>query len=330
MTDSVFVTRVIPDDGLDIIKKRFRTSVWSADMPPSSQEIVERAKQCSGLVSLLSDRIDESVISSLPKLRVIAQYAVGFDNIDVTAATKKGVIVTNTPGVLTETTADLAWALVMAASRRIAEADRYVRMGLWRVAWVPMLMLGIDIHSATLGIVGMGRIGAAVAQRAKGFGMRILYSDTQDTDFTRTVEKETGAIKSDFESLLNESDIITVHVPLTNETRKMFGAGEFARMKKGAVFVNTSRGAVVDEDALVSALSSGHLHAAGLDVFVTEPLPSTSTLMRLPNVVLVPHIGSASFATRSRMAVMCAENLVLAMKGDRPPNIVNPEVLVHR
>jgi len=330
MTDSVFVTRLIPDEGLDIIKKRFRTSVWSADMPPSPQEIVERAKQCSGLVSLLSDRIDESVISLLPKLRVIAQYAVGFDNIDVTAATKKGVIVTNTPGVLTETTADLAWALIMAASRRIAEADRYVRAGFWQVAWGPKLMLGIDIHSATLGIIGMGRIGAAVAQRAKGFGMRILYFDTQDTDFARAVEKETGVIRTDFASLLGESDIITVHVPLTNETKKMIGADEFARMKKGAVFVNTSRGAVVDEDALVTALSSGHLHAAGLDVFVTEPLPSTSPLLRLPNVVFVPHIGSASFATRSRMAVICAENLVLAMRGNRPPNIVNPEVLVHR
>jgi glyoxylate reductase len=240
------------------------------------------------------------------------------------------VIVTNTPGVLTETTADLAWALIMAASRRIAEADRYVRAGFWQVAWGPKLMLGIDIHSATLGIIGMGRIGAAVAQRAKGFGMRILYFDTQDTDFARAVEKETGVIRTDFASLLGESDIITVHVPLTNETKKMIGADEFARMKKGAVFVNTSRGAVVDEDALVTALSSGHLHAAGLDVFVTEPLPSTSPLLRLPNVVFVPHIGSASFATRSRMAVICAENLVLAMRGNRPPNIVNPEVLVHR
>ncbi|RDE16367.1 MAG: D-glycerate dehydrogenase [Candidatus Thorarchaeota archaeon] len=330
MTDSVFVTRLIPDEGLDIIKRNFRTSVWSADMPPSSEEMVARAKRCSALVSLLSDKIDESVIGSLPKLRVIAQYAVGFDNIDVTTATKRGVIVTNTPGVLTETTADLAWALIMAASRRIAEADRYVRAGLWHVAWGPMLMLGIDIYSATLGIVGMGRIGAAVAQRAKGFGMRILYSDTQENDFTRSVEKETGAARTDFASLLRESDIITVHVPLTNETKNMIGAEEFASMKKGAVFVNTSRGAVVDENALVSALSSGRLHAAGLDVFATEPLPSTSPLLRLPNVVLVPHIGSASFATRSKMAVMCAENLVLALRGNRPPNIVNPEVLIHR
>jgi glyoxylate reductase len=329
MAVRVFVTRRIPDEGLALMRKNFETFVWKLDRPPSPKEIVEKAKDCVGLVSLLSDTIDGDTIKALPRLKVIAQYAVGYDNIDIGAATKRGIIVTNTPGVLTETTADLAWALIMTASRRIAEADRYVRSGQWHVAWGPQLMLGIDVYGATLGIVGMGRIGAAVARRAKGFSMRILYTDVSDSELGQSAEKETGAIRTDFTSLLRQSDIITVHVPLTDQTRKMIGPRELATMKKGSVLVNTSRGAIVDEMALVEALVSGHLHAAGLDVFTEEPLPVNSRLISLPNVVLAPHIGSASFATRSRMATICAENLVAALKGERPNDIVNPEVLGH-
>lgn len=323
----VFVTREIPDAGLQIMRKNVRTRVWSKETPPSKQQIVEGAKGCAGLVSLLSDPIDAEVIDSLPDLRVIAQYAVGFDNIDIKAASAKGVIVTNTPGVLTETTADLTWALIMAASRRIVEADRYVRDGRWQVAWGPKMMLGRDVYGAALGVIGMGRIGMAVARRAKGFNMRILFTSKPDDDPTHTAERELGAQRVDLDTLLAESDIVTVHVPLTEETKKMIGRREFKQMKKGAVFVNTSRGAVVDEEALIEALQSGHLHAAGLDVFAKEPLPSESRLRTLPNAVLMPHIGSASYATRDRMAEMCANNLIAALRGERPPNIVNPEVL---
>ncbi|RDE14256.1 MAG: D-glycerate dehydrogenase [Candidatus Thorarchaeota archaeon] len=327
MAMRVFVTRRIPDKGLEIIRSEFETSVWEPETPPSAKEIAENARDCVGLVSLLSDPINGDVIKALPELRVIAQYAVGYDNIDVRAATKRGIIVTNTPGVLTETTADLAWALIMAASRRVAEADRYVRSGQWRVAWIPQLLLGIDIYGATLGIVGMGRIGAAVARRAKGFSMKILYADVSETDAAKGIEKETGATRTDLPSLLNRSDIVTIHVPLTDQTRKMIGRNELAMMKENAVLVNTSRGPIIDEAALAEALSSKRLHAAGLDVFTDEPLPMSSMLMRLPNVVLAPHIGSASFATRSKMAVMCADNLIAALRGARPPNIVNPEVM---
>jgi len=327
MPEQVFVTRRIPEEGLSLIRANFETSVWESEKPPSKKEIVARAKGCLGLVSLLSDTIDADLIKALPTLKVIAQYAVGYDNIDVDAATKRGVVVTNTPGVLTETTADLAWSLIMAAARRIAEADRYVRSGQWRVAWGPRLMLGMDVHGATLGIIGMGRIGASVARRASGFSMRILYADVSDTDLARSVEKETGAVRTDLMTLLSNSDIVTVHVPLTDQTKKMIGAREFAAMKKDAVFVNTSRGAVVDEKALSEALSSGHLHAAGLDVFAEEPLPPNSPLMALSNIVLAPHIGSASYATRSRMSVICAQNLLAGLRGERPQNIVNPEVL---
>ncbi len=328
MKTRVFVTRRIPDEGLAIIRQNFEAIIWELETPPTSKEIVQNAEGCEGLVSLLSDSISADVIKALPKLKAIAQYAVGYDNIDVSAATKRGIIVTNTPGVLTDTTADLAWALIMAASRRIAEADRYVRSGQWRVAWGPQLMLGIDIHGATLGIVGMGRIGAAVARRAKGFSMNILYTDVSDSQEAQSIEKETGATKTDLRTLLRHSDIVTIHVPLTAQTKKMINASAFAAMKKGAVLVNTSRGAVVDEEALAAALSTGQLRAAGLDVFVDEPLPVNSPLMILPNVVLLPHMGSASFATRSRMAVICAENIVAALKGTRPPNIVNPEVML--
>ncbi len=325
--EEVFVTREIPTIGLQIMQKTVRTRVWSEETPPSKQQIIEGARGCSGLVSLLSDPIDAEVIESLQFLRVIAQYAVGFDNIDIKAASARGVIVTNTPGVLTETTADLTWALIMTASRRIVEADRYVREGKWKVAWGPKLMLGRDIHGAVLGVIGMGRIGTAVARRAKGFNMRILFTSKPEDDPTHTAERELGAQRVDLDRLLAESDIVTVHVPLTEETKRMIGRRELNRMKKGAVLVNTSRGAVVDEEALIEALESGHLHAAGLDVFAKEPLPQGSRLRTLPNAVLVPHIGSASYATRDRMAEICANNLIAALQGERPPNIVNPEIL---
>ncbi|MHA1960418.1 MAG: 2-hydroxyacid dehydrogenase [Candidatus Thorarchaeota archaeon] len=327
MPFSVFVTREIPDDGLEILKDRFSTTVWTQRSPPTVEQITENAVDCQGLVTLLSDRIDSDLLDSLPELRVIAQYAVGYDNIDVSAASKRGVIVTNTPGVLTETTADFTWALIMAAARRTPEADQYVRTSKWEIAWEPKMLLGKDVHGAILGVVGMGRIGEAVALRARGFSMKIIYCSRSVNDRTERVERETGAKRVGIESLLSESDIVSLHVPLTPKTTGMIGAGELAQMKPDSILINTSRGAVVDEEALADALESGAIGAAGLDVFRREPIEKDSRLLSLTNLVLAPHIGSASYATRSRMAVMCAENLTAALKGTRPPNIVNPEVL---
>ncbi len=325
--DRVFVTRMIPESGIKMMKGALDVRIWENKMPPSKKEIIERSKGCVGLVSLLSDPIDAELMGCLDDLKVISQYAVGYDNIDVQAATERGIIVTNTPGVLTETTADLTWALIMAASRRIGEAERFVRRGDWKVAWGPQMLLGNDIFGATLGIIGLGRIGEAVARRSEGFEMRVLYTTRSSNERTERVEKELNATRVDLDTLLQESDIISIHVPLTNETRGFIGKREFAMMKKGSIFINTSRGAVVDERALVESLKSGHLGAAGLDVFQNEPIHMDNPLLKLENVVLVPHIGSASFATRSKMSTMVAENVITALKGERPPNIVNPEVL---
>ncbi|TFG30986.1 D-glycerate dehydrogenase [Candidatus Thorarchaeota archaeon] len=326
MKQRVFVTRKIPDEGLRMIAERFDTTVWPSDSPPSVDEIVQNAKDCEGLVTLLSDSIDSDVISKLPKLKVIAQYAVGYDNIDVSLATDRKIAVTNTPGVLTETTADLAWTLIMAAARRIVEADRYVREGKWNVAWGPKLLLGSDIYGATLGIIGMGRIGSAVARRAFGFNMKVLYQTRSVNEYTKEIDSSGKGTRVDLHNLLKESDIITLHIPLSSETHHLLGEEEFNLMKHGSIIVNTSRGAVIDEEALFKALESGHLGAAGLDVFKQEPLQKNSPLLKLPNLVLAPHIGSASTKTRAIMAKMCAENLIAVLNGERPPNLVNPEV----
>jgi glyoxylate reductase len=325
MIQKVFCTRKIPQEGLDMLTERFDVSVWPSEHPPSKEEIVENAKNCQGLITLLSDPIDADIIGQLPNLKIIAQYAVGYDNIDVKEATRRGIIVTNTPGVLTETTADLAWSLIMSTARRIVEADRYVRRGNWNVAWGPELLLGADIHSATIGIVGMGRIGQAVAKRTQGFNMRVLYHSRSHNEEIAEVEKLVGAQSTNLDTLLRESDIVSLHVPFTSETQHLIGERELRMMKKGSILVNTSRGQVVDQDALYRALASGHLGGAGLDVFREEPIPKDSPLISLPNVVLVPHIGSASKNTRATMAIMCAKNIIAALNGEKLPNIVNPE-----
>ncbi|MGY5878633.1 MAG: D-glycerate dehydrogenase [Candidatus Thorarchaeota archaeon] len=326
MKQHVFATRKIPDEGLRMITERFDTTVWPSDEPPSVQEIVQSAEDCEGLVTLLSDPIGRDVISKLPKLKVIAQYAVGYDNIDIALATERKIAVTNTPGVLTETTADLAWALIMAAARKLIEADSYVRNGQWNVAWGPELLLGSDIYGATLGIIGLGRIGSAVARRALGFNMKILYHTRSENEYTKEIDSKAHGTRTDLNTLLQESDIISLHIPSSSETYHLLGEKEFNLMKPGVVLVNTSRGSVIDEDALFKALESGHLGAAGLDVFKQEPLQKNSPLMKLPNVILAPHIGSASIKTRATMATMCAENLIAALSGEQPPNLVNIEV----
>jgi glyoxylate reductase len=323
MKEGVFITRMIPDEGLNQIKAEFEVSVWTKDEPPSKEEIIKGAQGCTGLVTLLSDPIDTDLMDSLPNLKVIAQYAVGYDNIDIRSATERGIMVTNTPGILTETTADLTWALILSTSRRVPESDKYVRDGNWQVAWGPKMLLGRDIFGSTLGIIGLGRIGSAVARRAIGFSMKILYHSRSRKE---EIETELGAKRTDLETLLRQSDVVSVHVPLSDETRGMIGLDELKLMKQTAILVNTSRGPVIDEDALIQALESGLISGAGLDVFREEPIPLNSALLQLDNVVLLPHIGSASVKTRAKMAEMCAANLIAALNGKIPPNLVNPEV----
>ncbi|MEM1989764.1 MAG: glyoxylate reductase [Candidatus Bathyarchaeia archaeon] len=320
----VYLTREIPERGLKKIMERFEVEVWPEYGPPPKQVIIEKARDADALVTLLSDRIDAEVFDAAPKLKIIAQMAVGYDNIDVEEATRRGVYVTNTPGVLTETTADFAWALMMAVARRVVEADRYVREGKWKVGWHPMMLLGRDVYGATLGIIGAGRIGSAVARRAKCFNMKILYYDVVRN---LQMEQETGAKFVDLDTLLRESDFISIHVPLTKETYHLINSERLKLVKKTAYIINTARGPVIDEKALYEALKEGRLAGAALDVFEQEPTPIDNPLLKLDNVVVAPHIASASYETRSRMAEMVAENLIAFFEGRQPPNLVNPDVM---
>lgn len=319
----VYVTREIPERGLKIIKQRFDSEVWLEYAPPPKEAIIKKAEDVDALASLLSDKIDAEVFDVAPKLKIVAQLAVGFDNIDVKEATKRGIYVTNTPGVLTETTADFAWTLLMAAARRVAEADRYVRTGKWKVGWHPNMLSGRDVYGATIGIVGAGRIGSAVARRARGFNMKILYYDVVSRP---ELERELGARRMDLDALLKESDFVSVHVPLMKATYHMINAEKLKLMKKTAYLINNSRGPVIDEKALYEALKEGKIAGAALDVFEQEPTPADNPLLKLDNVVAAPHISSASYETRSKMAEMVAENLVAFFEGRKPPNLVNQEV----
>lgn len=320
----VYITRELPERGLKKILERFDAEVWPEYGPPPKQIIVEKVRDVDALVTLLSDKIDAEVFNAASKLKIIAQMAVGFDNIDVEEATRRGIYVTNTPGVLTETTADFAWALLMAIARRVVEADRYVREGKWKVGWHPSMLIGRDIYGATLGLIGAGRIGSAVARRAKCFNMKILYYDVVRNP---QIEKEAGAVFVPLDTLLRESDFISIHVPLTKETYHLIDAEKLKLVKKTAYLINTSRGPVVDEKALYEALKEERLAGAALDVFEQEPLPVDSPLLKLNNIILTPHIASASYETRSRMAEMVAENLIAFFDGKVPPNLVNPDVV---
>ncbi len=324
MRPKVFVTREIPERGLSKIREHFEVDLWTDEAPPPKDVIIERVRDVDALVSLLTDPIDAEVFDAAPKLRIVSQYAVGYDNIDVKEATKRGIYVTNTPGVLTETVADFTFALMLAVARRVVEADKYVREGRWKVAWHPLMMLGSDVYGRTLGIVGMGRIGSAVARRAKGFGMRILYYDSVRRE---ELERELGAEFVDLDRLLEESDYVSLHVPLTPETYHLIGEEQLRKMKPTAFLINTARGKVVDQKALYRALKEGWIAGAGLDVFEQEPIPPDDPLLKLDNVVLAPHAASASHETRSRMAEMVAENLIAFLNGKVPPNLVNKEVV---
>lgn len=323
MKPSVYVTRRIPREALEILHSHCQVRIWDSDDPVPRPTLLEEVAQVEGLFCLLTERVDTELLDRAPRLRVVANMAVGYDNVDVPACTARGVMVTNTPGVLTETTADLAFALILAAARRLVEAARFLAAGQWK-AWGPMLLTGQDVYGSTLGLVGFGRIGQAVARRARGFDMRILYYDTRRYP---EAEETLRATWLPLEELLREADVVSIHAPLTPETYHLIGERELRLMKPTAVLVNTARGPLVDEQALCRALREGWIWAAGLDVFEKEPIGPDHPLLSLPNVVALPHIGSASVATRTRMAVLAAENLVTALRGGVPPNLVNREVM---
>jgi len=322
---NVFVTRLLPPQGMELLKAACDTvDVFPHDRPPTKQEIISavKGKKRDGLLCLLCDPIDRDVIDALgPTIKGIADYAVGYNNIDVARATELGIPVGNTPGVLTHATADLAWALLFAAARRIVESDKFTRAGKFK-GWAPMLHQGGDVTGATLGVVGTGRIGAAFALKSKGFNMKVLYHDPSRNEI---LEKELGARRVDLDTLLRESDFVSLHVPLVAETLHLINAKKLAMMKPTAFLINTSRGPVVDEAALVDALREKKIAGAALDVYENEPV-LTPGLAELDNVVMVAHIGSATTTTRAKMARMAAADLIAMMKGDRPQNCVNPEV----
>jgi len=325
MKPKVYVTRRIAPEALDMISEVAEIKLWTGELAIPHQTLLEQVKDIDGLLCLLNEKVDATVIDAAPRLKVISNCAVGYDNIDIAEATKRGIPVGNTPGVLSESTADFAFALLMAAARRVAEADKYTRHGLWQVAWEPMLLLGQDIHHSTLGIVGLGRIGIEVARRAKGFQMHVLYHNrTRRED----VERELGVeYVASLSGLLSRSDFVSLHVPLTEETRRMIGPTEFSMMKPTSILVNTSRGQVVDQKALYKALKSGQIAGAAIDVTEVEPVPMDEPLLTLENIIIAPHMASASTATRTKIAIMAAANLIAGLQGKMLPNCVNPEVL---
>lgn len=318
----VFVTRVIPDKGLELIKDFCEVNLWESELPPSRDELMRRVQGVDGLLCLLTDKVDGEVMDAAgEQLKVISNFAVGYDNIDVNAATARKLPVGNTPDVLTDATADFAFTLMLSAGRRVLEGDRYVRAGKWQT-WGPMLLLGTEMRGSTLGLVGFGRIGKAMARRAVGFDMRVIYYDPSET----RQDPDVKATRVDFETLLEESDFISLHTPLTPDTHHLIDSEALSMMKPSAVLVNTSRGAVVDMDALYEALKFKRIFAAGLDVTEPEPLPADHPLLMLDNIVIVPHIASASKTARDKMAWLAAKNLIAGLKGDHLPNCVNPQV----
>ncbi|MGO0062647.1 2-hydroxyacid dehydrogenase [Brevibacillus fluminis] len=321
--DKIVVTRNIPEPIVARLRDAADVFLWEQDEVAIPREVLlKEASDASALYTNLTDRIDRELFDAAPHLRVVANLAVGFDNIDIAEATRRGIPVGHTPGVLTETTADLTFALLMAVARRIPEADRFVRDGSWK-SWSPMLLTGQDVHGATIGIIGMGRIGEAVARRAKGFEMNILYHNRSRRP---EAEQALGAQYSEMDDLLRESDYVVLMAPATAETGKMIGQRELALMKPNAIFVNASRGTNVDEEALYDALKERKIWAAGLDVFEREPIGADHPLLALDNVVVAPHIGSASIATRTRMAMITADNILLGLAGEKLLHAVNPEV----
>ena len=321
----IFVTQPIPRSGLDMLGQLYPDyGINPEERVLTRPELMEQVTGAAGLLTLLTDRIDVEILDAAgPQLKIVANMAVGYDNIDLPAATRRGIMVTNTPGVLTDATADHAWALLFAVARRIPESERYLRAGRFK-GWGPLLFLGGDVAGRTLGVVGAGRIGSAVAMRARGFGMQVLYTARSAKP---QLERETGARRTGLEELLRESDFVSLHVPLLPETVHIIDAAALRRMKRSAYLINTGRGPLVDEGALAEALKSGVIAGAALDVFENEPEVHPE-LLKLENAVLTPHTASATIASRSRMSGMAAENLIAGLAGRRPPNLLNPEILV--
>ena len=319
----VFVTRRIMPDALELIAQAADMEVWPEEEPPSPQELREKAAAVDGILTNIMDRVDVPLLDAATGLRVISQLAVGLDNVDVAEATRRGIPVGYTPGVLAKATADVAFALLMSAARRIGESERWVRKGEWTLAFHPLRWLGVDIHDKTLGIVGLGQIGLEMARRGRGFDMKILYhSRTRRPD----LETEHGLVYADLPTLLAESDFVSLHVPLTPETRHYIGEAELRQMKPTAILVNAARGPVVDSPALYTALKEGWIYAAGLDVTDPEPLPVDDPLLTLENVVIAPHVGSASLDSRGAMCMLAARNLVAGLEGRPLERCANPEV----
>jgi len=318
----VLVTREISEEAVKRLKQHFAVENNQKDLPVSPRQLLQKLKGKDGLVALSTDVVNDEVLAKNPQLRIVCNVAVGYNNLDVPAATKRGVMMTNTPGVLDDTTADLTWALILGAARGLANADRTIRAGKWK-RWRMMEFLGQDIYGKTIGICGFGRIGRGVARRAMGFGMKVLYASRGRA--VESIEQEFRASYVDKHTLLRESDVVTLHLPLFPETRHYIGAKELGLMKKTAILVNASRGPIVDEKALVRALKAGRIAGAGLDVYEKEPALAPG-LVTLPNVVLTPHIGSGTVETRLKMANMAVTNCIAGLTGQRPPNLLNPEV----
>lgn len=322
----IFVTRILPQKGLDMVQTLsadYDIEVWQDPLPPAYDALIDKVKGLTGLLCLLTDKIDANLMDAIgPQIKVISQMAVGFDNIDIPAATARRIPIGNTPGVLTDATADFAWSLLMSAARRVVEGDKFTRAGKWKT-WGPIDFLGPDVSGATLGIVGFGRIGQAAAKRAAGFDMRILYYDVQRKP---EAEKTFNAEYADLDTVLSQADFLSIHTVLSKETYHYFDDAKLRLMKPSAVLINTSRGPVVDPAALYRALTNGTIAYAALDVTEPEPIKMDDPLLTLDNIIIAPHIASASFTARNKMATMSAANLIAGLQGERLPNCVNPQV----
>ena len=326
--DRVFVTRQMAQESIDMLRgEGYEVEVWGDELPPPREVLLQKAKESTALLTTVPDKIDDQLLAQAPNLKVVANMAVGFDNLDIASATKRGILMSNTPGVLTKTTADLTFALLLAAARRVGEGERSVRAGKWKT-WHPLFFLGQDVYDRTLGIIGMGQIGLEMAKRALGFDMRVLYYDT----VRREEPEQRYAVKycPDIPTVLRQSDFVTLHTNLTPETYHLIGKNELQQMKSTAILVNAARGPIVDPKALYEALRDGVIAGAALDVTEPEPISMDDPLLTLDNVVIVPHIGSASVATRTRMATLAAENIIAALKGEPMPTCLNPEALQKR
>jgi len=321
---NVLVTRPIMDEPTRVLKERCEVTIHENDFGIPRDELLTMVKGTDAVITMLTEEVDSEFLDAAgPQLKIVANHAVGFDNVDLAACTAAGVMASNTPDVLTETTADTAWALLMAAARRLGEGERFLRAKRQWI-WGPLMMLGQDVHHKAIGIVGFGRIGQAIGRRARGFGMKVIYHDS--VELPKDVTEPLGAERRDLDDLLTEADFISIHVNLTPQTRHLFGAEQFRRMKPTAILVNTSRGPVVDEAALVEALRAGEIFAAGLDVFENEPEVHPG-LLELENAVVIPHLGSATVDTRNAMGMLAVENVFAALEGKPPPTLLNPEVL---